>query len=237
MPIYVYAVTRADHPLRLEGLQGVGDPPSELRYLATKELAAVVGDAPPELRAKRRDLMAHQLVLERLMADGAALPMRFGLLGPDDDAVLGVLEEQRDAYRRRLEELDGCLEYNLKVARDERDLLHEILTGSPEARRLDAYTREHPEAQGDKVALGELLMQEAQQRERTEAEGLVDRLAPSALRTAAADPTAAHFLNVSFLVERDRATALSEAVHQEAERCGDSYDFTLSGPLPPYSFV
>ncbi|RII20412.1 Gas vesicle synthesis protein GvpL/GvpF [Streptomyces sp. YIM 130001] len=237
MPTYIYAITRVDHPLNLDGLQGVGDPPSELRTVTTKDLAAVVSQAPSDLRAKRRDLLAHQGVLERLMTDGAALPMRFGLLGPDDDSVLAVLEEQRDPYRERLEELRGCLEYNLKVARDEQDLLHEILTDSDEVRGLNEHTRDHPEAQDEKVALGELIMQEVQQRESTEAALVVDRLAPAALRTAPADPTTSHFLNVSFLVTRESAAVLSQAVHEEAERHGDAYTFTLNGPLPPYSFV
>lgn len=70
MPTYIYAITGADHPLRLDGLQGVGDPPSPLRTLIAGDVAAVVSDAPEGLRAKRRDVLAHEAVLEALMADG-----------------------------------------------------------------------------------------------------------------------------------------------------------------------
>ena len=38
MPTYIYAITAADHPLRLDGLSGVGDPAAELRTVRTKEL-------------------------------------------------------------------------------------------------------------------------------------------------------------------------------------------------------
>jgi len=237
MPTYIYAITASDHPLRLDGLNGVGDPPSQLRTVSTKALSAVVSDAPPGLRAKRRDLVAHQSVLERLMADGAALPMRFGLLGPGDDEVITALEQQHDVYSERLAELNGCLEYNLKVARDEQDLLHEIVTESDEIRQLNERTRENPGAHDEKIALGELIMHEVQTRQSNEGQEMVNRLAPAALRTAAADPTKTHFLNVSFLVKREQAAAFSQAVHEEAEQRGDSYTLTLSGPLPPYSFV
>lgn len=237
MSTYVYAVTTADHPLRLEGLNGVGDPPSALRAVKTRTLGAVVSDAPPDLRAKRRDLVAHQSVLERLMTDGAALPMRFGLVGPDDEQVLAALEGDRDSYIARLTELDGRLEYNLKVARAEESLLRDILAESGEVRRLSEYTRQNPGAQDEKVALGELVSREIQLRQSAVAAELLAALTPSAERSSKADPTKTHFFNVSFLVKRDEAAAFSQAVHEEAERRGDDYDFSLNGPLPPYSFV
>lgn len=237
MPTYIYAITAADHPLRLEGLTGVGDPPSELRTVRTKDLGAVVSDTPPDLRAKRRDLVAHQSVLERLMADGAALPMRFGLVGPDDTQVLAALEDERDSYFTRLAELDGRLEYNLKVSRAEDGLLREILASSQEVRRLSEFTRQNPGAQNEKMALGELVAQEVQVRGDTAGSDITAALIPKSERASVADPTKAHFLNVSFLVNRDEAAAFAQAVHEEAERRGDEYEFTLNGPLPPYSFV
>jgi hypothetical protein len=237
MPSYVYAITPADHPLRLDGVAGIGRPATPLRTVATRDLAAVVSEAPAALRAKRRDLAAHQEVLTRLMEDGAVLPMRFGLVGPDDEQVRKVLEEQRDRYLDRLAELDGCVEYNLKVSRQEEDLLRQILTESPEARRLNERTKADPGARDEMVALGELVAREARVREEDIGRRIVDRLSPQARRAATAEPTSQHFLNVSFMVERRRADAFTRSVHQEAARHGDAFTFTLHGPLPLYSFV
>ncbi|GAA2922254.1 GvpL/GvpF family gas vesicle protein [Kitasatospora cinereorecta] len=237
MPTYIYAITAADHPLRLDGLPGVGAPASDLRTLKTRELSAVVSDTPPDLRAKRRDLVAHQSVLERLMADGAALPMRFGLVGPDDEQVLAALEQGKDSYTARLFELDGRLEYNLKVSGDEENMLREILAESPEVRRLNEYTRQNPAAQDQKMALGELISNEIGARQDAVGNSVSAALASVAERVSEGDPTKTHFLNVSYLVRRDEASAFSQAVHEEAERRGDSYEFALNGPLPPYSFV
>lgn len=237
MSTYIYAITAADHPRNLEGLKGVGDPAGELRTIATEKLSAVVSDAPEDLRAKRRDLAAHQAVLEALLADGATLPMRFGLVGPDDDSVESVLEENEGAYAERLSELDGCLEYNLKVSREEEDLLREIITDSEEISRLREVTQENPMAQEEKVRLGELVSQEVQARQEADGKALVAQLADVAQRQAVAEPTQTHFLNASFLVRRDEAAAFSQAVTEEAERRGDAYSLSLYGPLPPYSFV
>ncbi|OEV05774.1 GvpL/GvpF family gas vesicle protein [Streptomyces oceani] len=237
MSTYVYAITLADHPVDVANLPGVGDPPSLPRTLGTPRLTAVVSDAPEDLRAKRRDLLAHQHVLERLMADGAVLPMRFGLVSPDDQQVRAALEEHRDAYTERLGELTGCLEYNLKAARDEDDRLREIVADSAEIRRLNDLTRRDPNAHDQRVTLGELVSNEVRARRDREAEDLLARLAPEVAEHAVGDPGEAHFLNVSFLVSREQAASLTRRVDEEATRRGAAYTLNLNGPLPPYSFV
>ncbi|MBC3990344.1 GvpL/GvpF family gas vesicle protein [Streptomyces sp. AC563] len=237
MSTYVYAITPADHPLRLEGLHGVGEPAGELRVLKTDALGAVVSDAPENLRAKRRDLMAHQSVLSRLLDEGTALPMRFGLVGPDDSQVLAALDERRDEYGKRLKEIDGCVEYHVKVSRDEADMLREIVAESAEIRELNEVTRERPEAHTERLRLGELISREVRTRQDAVAESVVTHLAPVGLGHRVGSATASHFLNVSFLVKRDEAAAFARAVDEEVERQGAGYVVSLHGPLPPYSFV
>ncbi|WP_329456861.1 GvpL/GvpF family gas vesicle protein [Streptomyces sp. NBC_01497] len=237
MSTYVYAITASDHPIRLDGLNGVGEPASQVRTVKTEQLTAVVSDAPEGLRAKRRDVAAHQAVLERLMADGAVLPMRFGLVGPDDEQVAAALDGNAEGYKERLTELDDCLEFNLKVSRDEDDLLKEIIRESDEVRGLNEFTRANPDAHNEKMRLGELITEEVKARQERDAREMTDRLAPAALNTAVADATQDTLLNVSFLVKRDKAAAFSQAVHEEAGLHSEAYTIRLNGPLPPYSFV
>ncbi|MFI2367862.1 GvpL/GvpF family gas vesicle protein [Streptomyces sp. NPDC018833] len=237
MPTYVYAITRADHPLHIDDVPGVGDPPARLRAVTARDLTAVVSEAPPGLRAKRRDVLAHQQVIERLMGDGATLPMRFGLLGPDDDQVAAVLEREQTGYSERLAELDGHVEFHLTVSRDEDDLLREIMTQSEEIRLLNERTRNEPVAHHERVALGEMVSDAVTARRQSEAEELVALLAPAAARTARGEGTGTHFLNVSFLLRSEDTADFSRRVRQEAERRGSAYQLTLTGPLPPYSFV
>ncbi|MEV6262666.1 GvpL/GvpF family gas vesicle protein [Streptomyces sp. NPDC051784] len=238
MATYVYAITAAQHPLRLDHLTGVGPEGSELRLVTTEELSAVVSTAPEGLRAKRRDLAAHESVLERLMADGAVLPMRFGLMAPDDDQVRTALLDEQASYLARLEHLDDRLEYNLKVTREEKDLLREIVRTNPEVRQLNEETRLDTQTHHEsRVRLGELISHEMQAHHSRVGDEIVQALAPAAVQTAPAETGAPHFLNVSFLVDRDAAAAFSEAVHEDAETRGDAYTYHLRGPLPAYSFV
>jgi hypothetical protein len=234
---YVYAIVGAGHPLRLDDLGGVGDPARELRVLAAGPLAVVASDAPEGLRAKRRDLLSHQRVMDRLLRDGAVLPMRFGMVAPDDDQVVSAVTADADRYSARLTELDGCREYNVKVTRAEDDLLRQILEDVPEARRLSELARAQPADHARKVALGEVLANEARARQESDAREIAAGLEPRAVRRSGAEPTGSYFLNASFLVSGAKADEFTRAVEEEARRRGESYGFTLNGPLPPYSFV
>ncbi|MFD7503044.1 GvpL/GvpF family gas vesicle protein [Streptomyces sp. NPDC059850] len=237
MHLYLYAITRSDHPLRLEGLRAVGGVSGVPRAVASGPLTGVVSPAPETLRPKRRDLAAHQEVQERLMADGAVLPMRFGLLAPDEAAVRSALDAKRDEYVRGLDELDATAEFNLKAARSQDDLLREVLTESDDARRLNERTRDGRGSYEDRVALGELIARQLGARQQRLAEQVVGSLSGMARGQVVSSPAGDDFVNASFLVERGRAEEFSRAAERLAQGFGDGYDFRLRGPLPPYSFV
>ncbi|MGX5181609.1 GvpL/GvpF family gas vesicle protein [Streptomyces avermitilis] len=230
MAVYVYAITAASHPLRLDGVTGVGEPPEKLRTVNSQSLAAVVSDAPDGLRAKRRDVLAHEAVLERLMAEGSVLPLRFGAVTSDDQAVLQVLDERAASYQERLTALDGCVEFHLKASCDEDALLREILLQSPEARQLNEQIRSGRAGPDLQIALGERVAGEVQLRHESFAAGAVEALRPLARDIRASDPKGGDFVSVSF-------QGFTAAEQDLANERGADFDFRLHGPLPPYSFV
>ncbi|MEU0274665.1 GvpL/GvpF family gas vesicle protein [Streptomyces sp. NPDC006307] len=237
MSVYVYAVMAATHPLRLDGMAGVGDPPRPLRVVKGSSVAAVVSDAPDGLRAKRRDVLAHETVLEELMSQATVLPLRFGALAPDDESVRDTLEERADAYQERLAALDGCAEFHLKVSCDEDVLLREVLRQSDDARRMNDEIRAGRGGQELKLALGELVAREVEARHASFGSGIVEALRPLARETRVSEAAGDDFLGASFLVERPRQQEFAAREAQLAEEYGEDFDFRIHGPLPPYSFV
>ncbi|MCU7826940.1 GvpL/GvpF family gas vesicle protein [Kitasatospora sp. DSM 101779] len=236
MSVYVYAITADTHPGGLGRLTGVGSPPEALRALAGSGLRAVVSRAPEGLRARRRDLVAHQEVVESLMSEGPVLPLRFGAVAEDDQEVLGVLREQVDAYRERLAALDGCAEHLVKASAEEDALLRQILRDSAEARRLNERTKQSPDPE-PKIRLGELVAGEIQRRNRSAAAELIDELSPLAREVRENPPNGNDFVSGSFLVEEDRQDDFRAAAAELAERWGEDRALRVHGPLPPYSFV
>uniref|UniRef100_UPI0034DE6AA0 GvpL/GvpF family gas vesicle protein n=1 Tax=Streptomyces flavofungini TaxID=68200 RepID=UPI0034DE6AA0 len=125
MTTYVYGIASSAHPALPDGMEGIGKPACTVRILRNGDLAAIVSDAPEDLKPKRRDLLAHQNVLSEAGAAGAVLPMRFGSLAPDDETVVSVLGERADHYGERLHALDGKVEYNVKASHNEQAVLHQ----------------------------------------------------------------------------------------------------------------
>ncbi|TVL89301.1 GvpL/GvpF family gas vesicle protein [Streptomyces sp. SAJ15] len=237
MAVYIYSITGEDHPLRLDDLKGVGDPPGRPRAISAGRLCAVVSDAPEDLRPRRRDLSAHQEVQDRLMTDGTVLPLRFGLTAPDDDAVRAALEERAEEYETRLRDLEGCAEYHLRVSQDEDALLREILEDSDEARELNEAIRSGEAGPGAPLALGELVAREVEARHGALAAGVVEALRPFSREESSSSPTGDDLLSISFLVERDKEELFLTAQLSLANQLGDDFSLRLRGPLPPYSFV
>ncbi|MFC9927989.1 GvpL/GvpF family gas vesicle protein [Streptomyces sp. NPDC127190] len=237
MSTYVYGITARSHPPLSEGMTGVGDPPQPVRTLTTGELAAVVSDAPEGLRARRRDLLAHQNVLAAAGAAGCVLPMRFGSVAPDDDAVTAVLAEREEHYQERLAALDGKVEYNVKATHVEDAVLHRVMAENADIRAL---AEENRRAGGGgyeaKLRLGEMVAAAVKAQESEDAAEVIALLEPAAAAVSAGPESTGWLLNVSFLVPRDGATEFLAAV----ERVRDSHphlDLRANGPLPPYSFV
>ncbi|MEU9991443.1 GvpL/GvpF family gas vesicle protein [Streptomyces sp. NPDC048045] len=237
MAVYVYSITSKDHPARLDDLHGVGEPPCPLRTVTAGVLCAVVSDAPEDLRARRRDVLAHQEVQERLMKDGPVLPLRFGMTADDDEAVRGALEDRSDEYQEQLRNLGGATEYNLKVSWEEEALLRRILLESDEVRELNTATRSGSGTPEMSIALGELVAQEAEARQQALAAGIVEALRPYARDENVSAPGGRDFLNVSFLVQDDQEEMFLATGISLANQLGEECEFRLRGPLPPYSFV
>ncbi|MEU6578602.1 GvpL/GvpF family gas vesicle protein [Streptomyces sp. NPDC046805] len=237
MAVYVYSITGEQHPLRLDDLRGVGESPADLRTVTAGSLCAVVSDAPEELRPKRRDISAHQEVQERLMSDGTVLPLRFGLMAADDDAVRAALEERAEEYLERLRALEGCTEYHLKASQDEDALLRQILRESDDARQLNEAIRADAAGPDASVRLGELVAYEVQAREEALATGVIEALRPFARELDCYQPSGPDFLSVSFLVTEEQEEAFLTTELSVANQMGDDFEFRLGGPLPPYSFV
>src|SRR5688572_7220163 len=127
MSCYVYCFARASHPLPLEGAVGVGEGAPALRLVREQDLVAVVSDAPLRLPARWGDLVTHDAVLGRLYAAGAVLPMRFGMVAPDDEAVRAELRSGAPRYRELLSLIDGHVELDVQCAHAEEALLRDVL--------------------------------------------------------------------------------------------------------------
>ena len=234
---YVYGIAAASHPALPEKMGGVGEPARPVRILKQGDLAAMVSDAPAGLRPKRRDLLAHQNVLNEAGAAGSVLPMRFGSVAPDDASVTAVLAERAEHYQERLEALDGKAEYNVKASHDEESVLHRVLADHPEIRTLTESNRQAGGGSYEqRLRLGEMVAAVVRSIEAEDAVEVQHTLEPAADAVSVGPESTGWLANVSFLVDRGTAEVFLAAV-EELRKSHPYLELRVNGPLPPYSFV
>ncbi|GAA2512285.1 GvpL/GvpF family gas vesicle protein [Streptomyces thermolineatus] len=233
--LYVYGVVRAGHRLPAGSL-GVGSPPAPVRRLPAGRLAAVVSDVPEGLRARRRDLTAHQGLLSSLAAHGPVVPMRFGTVCGGEDLLVERLAAAERHHLSCLDRVDGRVEMNLKVLPAQEEGLAGLLEEDPRVRRLRDDARRRPGYEAN-LRLGEAVAAGLERRAREAAVPVLRELSALADGTAAGPDVAGCVLNVSFLVGGSGHDRFTAAVSRLATGHRGRVELKLTGPMPCYSFV
>src|SRR5690349_9131504 len=114
-PKYIYGVVRAGEklPADEQGLAG-----EKVELVSDGDLAALASGLPAgHLEAGREELLTHSRVLEEAVRRGTVvLPMQFGVVMPDDDAVRReLLAPHGSRLDEQLAAMEGRVEINLKA--------------------------------------------------------------------------------------------------------------------------
>jgi hypothetical protein len=213
-----------------------------VRAVESAPLAALVSDAPPGLlKQSRRNLMAHSSVLQEAAAEGCVLPMRFGVVMPDEAAVREeLLHDNEDELIAQLRAFYDLVELDLRIVCPQEVLVRTILAERPELAALSVRLRGRPPdaTYYERMRLGELLSRAGAAKRDELLQILVDRVGRLAVETDAGEPLHDQMLaNVALLVHRARIGDVDEAVRGVNDELGPGLRLTYVGPLPPYRFV
>lgn len=239
--VYVYGILPGDVEVE-PGADGVGDPPGEIRVIRHRDLAALVSDVRLDRPLGRaEDLFAHEELLDATAAAVPVLPLRFGAVVSDDDAVTGqLLGPHHDEFAGALRQLDGHAEFVVKGRYVEHAILREVLAEQPEAARLNEEIKDlDPNATREqRMQIGEIVNNAICAKRDADTKALGDALSGQVAASVVREPS--HELDATcaaFLVRADQAEALRQSVEQLAGQWRDRIELRLLGPLAAYDFV
>jgi Gas vesicle synthesis protein GvpL/GvpF len=248
---WTYCVLRTpDVPRAVNGLEGI-EPGSSVETVCDGDLAALISPVPlaeygdQRLREHLEDLAwvertarRHENVLEAALGEATIVPLRLCTLFRDRDGVRRLLREHRGALVEGLADVEGCVEWGVKLFAD------------PRAAEAAAPPPDASEGRGATYLL-------RRQRERALAEKASEVRARSAevihhrvgalARASAANPPQrpevhgreqTMLLNGVYLIDRGRTAELRDTVEGLQEEWSTlGFAIELTGPWPPYNFV
>ena len=238
---YVYGIVPGDVELN-SGVQGVGNPPGEIRLVRSGDLAALVSDVDiTKPLGTPEDLQAHEEILDSVVTESPVLPLRFGAVLASEDAVAEeLLEANHDEFAPALQQLEGCAEYVVRGRYAESAILEEILSKNPTATRLgDRIRGADPDATRElRIQLGEIINNAVADKRQADTRLLVsamkDRCVASVVRAATNELDAVY---VALLVEAGTTGELERTVTDLADRWSGRVELSIIGPMAPYDFV
>lgn len=238
---YLYAIIPCYEPREFKA-RGVGERGDPVYTIHHRRLAAVVSDTPiVEYDQSRRNLMAHSLVLEEVMENFDLLPVRFGTIAPNGDAVTKrLLAPRYEEFTHLLAQIENRVELGLKAYWHDGVAFEEVVRDNEHIRAMrDALKgRSVEETYYERIRLGEEVEKALTQKQAREEEAILARLRPQVKKTRTNKLISERMaLNAAFLVDKDKEPTVDAIVRDLDEEFADRLIFKYVGPVPPYNFV
>jgi hypothetical protein len=236
---YVYGVVPGSGASPPPG-PGIDDAP--VAVIPHGGVAALASDVPGDfLEAGREELLRHSRVLEETMERSVVLPMRFGVVLPDEKTVhQRLLDPYGEELEAQLEAMKGKVEITIKGIYDEAAILREVIAENRSIAKLKEAIQGKPEEATyyQRIELGELIAAALEEKRAAAAPQVIDRLAGLAVDVRVGAPVHERMaVNASFLVERSRLEEFDRVVDQIGAEQAGRIQLKYTGPLPPHSFV
>jgi hypothetical protein len=237
--IYVYGVARAGavaHEPSAKGVFGglLATITEDGFGIIIEQVDAAVIDATLGEGAKGNEtllhtaVLAHQAVLNALVAEGDLLPFRFGTVVDDETTAIALLGEEKTGFDAALTRVSGHLEWGIKIIRtEEKAAPAKPASGADYLRQLSAQRTNVADTQGDISRLCDGVAQSVYAQAKL--------VSPLPLRSS--DNRERRILNLACLLPRGGEGALNDAIN-EAVGCFGTLpiQIEISGPWPPFSF-
>jgi hypothetical protein len=237
--VYVYGILPGDVKLTSK-IRGVGN--REVRLVRSGDLAALVSEIDLSKPLGRpEDLEAHEEIVDSTATGSPVLPLRFGAVLSNEDAVAEeLLDPHRQEFTQALRELEGRVQYVIRGRYVEQAILGDILAENREAAELREQIRgADPDAtRHERMRLGEIISNALQAERQKDTRALLEAAKGTYADSSVREPT--HELDavyVAFLVDADEADGLKRAADDLGREREGRVEFRVRGPMAPWDFV
>ena len=237
---YVYGIIQAKDQL-LFGKMGIGGTGEQVYTVAHGDISAVVSKTPVFIfDPTRENALAHEHVIETVMKQYTIIPMSFGTVFRTDDDIREVLRSIYPSLKDVLKQMEGKVEFGLKVMWERDHIIDELKKEHEEIHRFHhEITRKHLQSTYlARMQLGRMIEKALSERSTEYVREIYEDLRGVCVASRDNKPIGDKMImNAAFLIQRDREAEFDAAVNRIAKKYGDRLNFKYTGPWPPYNFV
>jgi len=193
-----------------------------------------------KLQPTRKNLMAHQKVLETWIEKHTILPVRFGVVAQSKGALHHGIRSTLPILRAKLRQFTGKHELNLKALWEKNYIYDHILEKYPEIKSFRERIKKTrgPQFHYKSIELGQLVERALLAQGEKEAQVIFDEISPTALMLKKNKIFGkSMFLNLAVLVDDQAEPELDRVVNRIAEKRKGKVKFKYIGPSAPASFI
>jgi hypothetical protein len=237
---YVYGVIEAREPLDF-GRIAIGGAGEAVYTVHHGDIAAIVSKTAVFIfDPTRENALAHEHVIEMVMKSHTIIPMSFGTVFRTDDDIREVLKSIYPSLKDVLKQMEGKLEFGLKVTWDRDRVIEELKNEDEEIRRFQhEITRKHLQSTYfARMQLGRMIDRSLGERSAQYVREIYDALRSVCVASRDNKPIGDKMImNAAFLIQREHEGDFDAAVNKIARKYGERLNFKYTGPWPPYNFV
>lgn len=237
---YVYGIISAKGSGTF-GKIGIGGKGDQVYIVTHGDIAAVVSKTSVFIfDPTRENALAHERVIETVMKQYTVIPMSFGTVFRTDDDIREVLKSIYPSLKDVLKQMEGKVEFGLKVTWNRDHVIEELKHDDEEIRRFhQEITRKHLQSTYlARMQLGRMIEKAMAERSARYVREIYEELRDACVASRDNKPIGEKMiLNAAFLVRRDREQEFDAAVNRVAQKFGTWLNFKYTGPWPPYNFV
>ena len=207
-------------------------------------LRAIVSDTltTTRIRPDRRNITAHQAVLHALNEHNTVLPMRFGIVARNAEAVQNLLETNQKSIKEHFKRLNGRVEMGLRVSWEVANIyeyfvaLHPVLSESRDEIWGDKPS--HRNQREEKIRLGNLY-EALRTADRKAAVEKVRDVLQDYCEDIVENPVKKEkdVMNLACLIERDKIDEFAKGVFAASKLFDNEYVFDYTGPWAAHNFI
>jgi hypothetical protein len=174
------------------------------------------------------------------MKQHTVIPMSFGTVFRTDDDIKEVLKSIYPSLKDVLKQMEGKVEFGLKVTWDRDQIIEELKREHEDIHRFhQEITRKHLQSTYlARMQLGRMIDKALAERSAQYVREIYDGLRDACVASRDNKPIGEKMiLNAAFLIQRAREDEFDAAVNRVARKFGTRLNFKYTGPWPPYNFV